>query len=105
MGRPRRQAPSRDRLEDEAGEERARPSPVKHAAKSLIMLLVPGCIEPETASTVVNQQLDPRSCVNPGTVGPGLASSQLRRYRLARALTEPAMKQAHAQGPMIPEAY
>src|SRR5215204_2877703 len=69
MGRPRRQAPSRDRLEEEAGEERACPSPVKHVAKSLIMLLVPGCIEPETASTVVNQQLDPRSCVTPGIVG------------------------------------
>src|SRR4051794_3366259 len=30
------------------------------------MLLVPGCIEPETASTFVTQQPDPRSCVNPG---------------------------------------
>jgi hypothetical protein len=30
------------------------------------MLLVPGCTEPETASTFLNQQLDPRSCVNPG---------------------------------------
>src|SRR3982750_1829275 len=29
------------------------------------MLLVPGCIEPETASTLVNQQPDPSSCVNP----------------------------------------
>jgi hypothetical protein len=29
------------------------------------MLLVPGCIEPETASTFVNQQPDPSSCVNP----------------------------------------
>src|SRR4051794_1985517 len=29
------------------------------------MLLVPGCIEPETASTFVTQQPDPRSCVNP----------------------------------------
>src|SRR3954447_15507672 len=29
------------------------------------MLLVPGCIEPETASTFFNQQPDPRSCVNP----------------------------------------
>src|SRR4051812_23268744 len=29
------------------------------------MLLVPGCIEPETASTLLNQQPDPSSCVNP----------------------------------------
>src|SRR4051794_13606287 len=29
------------------------------------MLLVPGCIQPETASTFLNQQLDIRSCVNP----------------------------------------
>src|SRR3954470_8323768 len=31
------------------------------------MLLVPGCIEPETASTFVTQQPDPRSCVNPAS--------------------------------------
>src|SRR4051794_22554227 len=31
-----------------------------------IMLLVPGCPEPETASTFLNQQPDPSSCVNPG---------------------------------------
>src|SRR4051812_19625323 len=30
------------------------------------MLLAPGCIEPETASTALNQQPDPSSCVNPG---------------------------------------
>src|SRR4051812_43220615 len=33
------------------------------------MLLVPGCIEPETASTFLNQQPDPTSCVNPGLSG------------------------------------
>src|SRR3954463_4230159 len=40
-------------------------SPVKHPAKPWIMLLAPGCIEPETASTVLNQPRDPSSCVNP----------------------------------------
>src|SRR4051812_30500740 len=53
-------------------------SPVKHAAKPWIMLLVPGCIEPETASTFLNQQPDPRSCVNPGGSGWLVAGAHAR---------------------------
>ena len=44
------------------------------------MLLVPGCSEPETASTVLNQQPGPSSCVNPACRPKGKTPPQdLRR--------------------------
>src|SRR3954453_416589 len=41
-------------------------SPAKHAVKSSIMPLASRRLGRETAGTFVNQQLGPRSCVNPG---------------------------------------
>src|SRR4051794_23964621 len=40
-------------------------SPAKHAVKSSIMPLASRRLGRETAGTFVNQQLGPRSCVNP----------------------------------------
>src|SRR3954467_4791849 len=54
------------------------------------MLLVPGCIEPETASTFLNQQPDPRSCVNPGPGSVIAGCHQGRSFRQAKPAPLPA---------------
>ena len=50
-------------------------SPAKHAAKPSIMPLASRHLERETASTIVNQQPTPRSCVNPGDHYPWKSST------------------------------
>src|SRR3954463_13891184 len=62
-------------------------SPAKHAVKSSIMPLASRRLGRETAGTFVNQQLGPRSCVNPA----------------ARGLSAELMEALHWKEPQTPQ--